>query len=509
MSTVGHDCTTRHSIINAAPAHARLLATLLVSVPLAALGDVVVPSESVETSVNIRAEADASAEIIGELRPGESVQLVASIEHWHEVALADGHRGFISSDWTDVVDDDAASAPIGETAGRKAAARGVTDKAEEAVVPADDGDETPALADDHGTEAPEPAADGAAKPPELAPEAVAASEPAGEAAATSEPAGEEDTAAEPGTDDAGEPALSAAEHELESAEAQEATAAAPNDAGDSDAAADANAATETVTPPTADRDSSSADTVVAERRRARERGARAPQSDDELGTSPAPGSNIEGTVNYLTKFTGPTTGGDSQVFDDGINVGIGTTEPEEPLDVNGNLLIYNRNSNLAVVSLRQASGDAGYITHNLAGTLIIGAGSEDRITILGNGNIGVGTSSPTHPLEMASGAHVTAGGVWTNASSRDSKQDIEELGLDEAMAALGELKPVLFSYKVEPDDTHVGFIAEDAPELVASKNRRGLSAMDIVAVLTRVVQAQQQRIEELESRLDASGSPSR
>ena len=47
----------------------------------------------------------------------------------------------------------------------------------------------------------------------------------------------------------------------------------------------------------------------------------------------------------------------------------------------------------------------------------------------------------------------------------------------------------------------VGFIAEDVPDLVARKGRRGLSSMDIVAVLTRVVQAQQKTIGALSEKL--------
>ena len=43
----------------------------------------------------------------------------------------------------------------------------------------------------------------------------------------------------------------------------------------------------------------------------------------------------------------------------------------------------------------------------------------------------------------------------------------------------------------------MGFIAEDAPELVASKDRKGMSSMNVVAVLTKVVQEQQRTIGEL------------
>ena len=42
-----------------------------------------------------------------------------------------------------------------------------------------------------------------------------------------------------------------------------------------------------------------------------------------------------GTVNYLSKFTAVGTIGDSQVFDNGTNVGIGTTNPLANLNING------------------------------------------------------------------------------------------------------------------------------------------------------------------------------
>jgi len=61
---------------------------------------------------------------------------------------------------------------------------------------------------------------------------------------------------------------------------------------------------------------------------------------------------------------------------------------------------------------------------------------------------------------------------------------------------------VKFSYKASSDERHVGFIAEDVPELVASKDKKGMSSMDVVAVLTKVVQEQQKTIAELSKKLD-------
>jgi hypothetical protein len=153
--------------------------------------------------------------------------------------------------------------------------------------------------------------------------------------------------------------------------------------------------------------------------------------------------------------------------------------------------------------ITQSSGDTGYIMHNRASTLTIGAGSQDRITIDRDGNVGIAVARPDHPLEMASGAYVSAGGVWTNSSSRDRKENIATLPADTAASALMALEPVVFNYRNESGEEYVGFIAEDVPELVATGDRDALSTMDIVAVLTRVVQEQQNKIKELEARLDA------
>jgi hypothetical protein len=126
-----------------------------------------------------------------------------------------------------------------------------------------------------------------------------------------------------------------------------------------------------------------------------------------------------------------------------------------------------------------------------------------RMVIDTSGRVGIGTSNPANPLQMASGAFVSAAGVWTDASSRALKQDIRDLTLQEARGALDQLAPVRYTSKIDPTEQHVGFIAEDVPDLVATKDRKALSPMDIVAVLTRVVQEQQKSLEALAAELAA------
>jgi hypothetical protein len=54
--------------------------------------------------------------------------------------------------------------------------------------------------------------------------------------------------------------------------------------------------------------------------------------------------------------------------------------------------------------------------------------------------------------------------------------------------------------KVSPEENHVGFVAEGVPDLIATKDRKELSPMDIMAVLTKVVQDQQGSIKDLQGK---------
>ena len=105
-------------------------------------------------------------------------------------------------------------------------------------------------------------------------------------------------------------------------------------------------------------------------------------------------------------------------------------------------------------------------------------------------------TDPTDPtsvvLELANGAYCD--GVWHDTSSRSMKRDIKDLDTKEAMKAFTKLRPVTYAYKANPTDKKVGFIAEDVPDLVADPGRKSLSPMDMVALLTKVVQVQEKRM---------------
>lgn len=201
------------------------------------------------------------------------------------------------------------------------------------------------------------------------------------------------------------------------------------------------------------------------------------------------------------------------------NVGIGTTNPETPFALLGNgasiPVGITQNQVGGVSALEFTTADIG---QNQATRMLFrgntpnppiefygGNRGQETLRMIINtslGHVGIGTDQTTHPITMGSGAHVTSGGVWTNASSRAFKENIANLSVDDALAAFESLVPVRYNYKVDTDESYLGFIAEDVPELVATQDRKGVSSMDIVALLTKVVQHQQQQIEALEARFD-------
>ena len=117
--------------------------------------------------------------------------------------------------------------------------------------------------------------------------------------------------------------------------------------------------------------------------------------------------------------------------------------------------------------------------------------NTERMILDNEGFLGLGVANPANPIQHSNGAVLTAGGTWQSASSRATKRDIRTLEVADALAALQGLDPVRFYYKAEPGDEYLGFVAEDVPDLVATADHQRLGPLDIVAVLTKVVQQQQ------------------
>jgi hypothetical protein len=242
-------------------------------------------------------------------------------------------------------------------------------------------------------------------------------------------------------------------------------------------------------------------------------------ANDGKGFSISYNFNTTGIINKVP-FTILGNADDNSLFINDSGVGILNSNPSAALDVTGDIrstwsgsnTVDDGLTNLLLLSANNSAAgkesDAGFALVNAR------EGKQWNFRTHQNGNAFIatiyGTGGPEFTVKNAT-ANVkgtelylgngakNVGGVWINASSRALKENIEDLSAQDALAAFEKLQPVTYNYKSDKKEQVVGFIAEDVPELVAINSRDGLSSMDIVAVLTKVVQEQEKKIAALEA----------
>ena len=156
-------------------------------------------------------------------------------------------------------------------------------------------------------------------------------------------------------------------------------------------------------------------------------------------------------------------------------------------------------ANFTFAAAENMSDTAGGTYFTIGTTPTGSTAVQERVRVAANGNVGIGTNNPQYLLDVNGQIRVQ---TTVYSSSRKLKDNIVDLKPAEAMTALEELIPVKYNYKNSPDISHIGFIAEDVPNLVAQKKRDSVDPMDIVAVLTKVVQEQNKTIKELSEKLN-------
>lgn len=111
-------------------------------------------------------------------------------------------------------------------------------------------------------------------------------------------------------------------------------------------------------------------------------------------------SNVSGTTNYVSKFTGTNTVGNSQIFDNGTNVGIGTATPNGKLQVEGDFYVNGLDRKIMNYN---GAVDYGTLTNN---SVRFNQNGVERARISTTGNVGIGTTSPSSILEIAGASPV-------------------------------------------------------------------------------------------------------
>ena len=125
--------------------------------------------------------------------------------------------------------------------------------------------------------------------------------------------------------------------------------------------------------------------------------------------------------------------------------------------------------------------------------------STQPFQFLINANVGIRINNPKSALDVNGSVRATD---FINTSSRVFKEDIRPLSRSRALETVESLEPVSFRFKAyKSRELILGFIAEDVPEVIATKDRKAIHPLNIIAALTKVVQDQQERIASLEKRL--------
>jgi hypothetical protein len=139
-------------------------------------------------------------------------------------------------------------------------------------------------------------------------------------------------------------------------------------------------------------------------------------------------SSFTGTANYVAKFTGATSAGNSQIFDNGTFVGIGTVVGLGSAGLRFNQTVTGANyggmnistssaTGLPFLSFGNVSSLLGwmYFDGNDAGKFKLYNGGE-RLTVTNDGKIGIATTTPSTTLDVNGTA--TISGANTNELNR-------------------------------------------------------------------------------------------
>ncbi len=225
------------------------------------------------------------------------------------------------------------------------------------------------------------------------------------------------------------------------------------------------------------------------------------------------------TLPFRIKPGSPT----SSIYIHPEGVGIGSTNtPEAKLDVTGDIKasFNGANTTSGLVELFKMSvnntntgefSDAGFAMENARSGFSWAFRTLENTGGFAASKQGTGAKefevrNPTTvasnvELHLANGAR-NVNGQWLNASSRSYKENINELSGADAMQALKGLKSVTYQFKRDKDNTQrVGFIAEDIPALLATKDRKTVDSLQIISVLTKAVQVQNEALKVQEKSL--------
>jgi hypothetical protein len=177
-----------------------------------------------------------------------------------------------------------------------------------------------------------------------------------------------------------------------------------------------------------------------------------------------------GTTNYLPKFTGSTTIGNSAITEDGTTVNlIGRALSGTSAIFSGNMNADDYN--MASWKILDWSGNIaqiGGISSGQWNQIDFFTSGTSKMTILSNGNVGIGTS-PSVQLELSTdGAKKLTTTTWTTGSDRRIKKNI--INYDKGLNEIIQLNPVEYELNGKANTINgakgIGLIAQEVQPII-------------------------------------------
>jgi len=141
-------------------------------------------------------------------------------------------------------------------------------------------------------------------------------------------------------------------------------------------------------------------------------------------------------------------------------------------------------------------------------------GNSTQMVIDSSGRVGLGGAFPSHPLEVGTdsstgnGAHVTAGGTWTNGSSRSFKHGFEPVDTQAMLQKVVGLPLARWQYNGEAAHVqHIGPVAEDFHAAFGlGHDERYITTIDADGVALAAIQGLHVNVQEKDCKMESMES---
>lgn len=162
------------------------------------------------------------------------------------------------------------------------------------------------------------------------------------------------------------------------------------------------------------------------------------------------------------------------------------------------------------ILFRQPGGpDAAIVYTAGANQLALATAGVQRLVIAEDGNVGILVGPLNHPLAVGfdssngNGAHVTAGGVWTNGSDRNSKEDFQQIDRQDVLTRLVSMPVTQWRYKGEDQAvSHIGPVAQDfSAAFGLGESDTHIGTVDADGVAMVAIQALHEQLQEKERQI--------